>query len=208
MTFQFKNVVVRRKLGDGERVILNGVSTNIDAPITVISGPSGAGKTTFIRLLNGLDSANEGTVLFHGEEVAELDPMELRRKVGFVAQQPAALAATGHAELQLAAQLAGVAFDDAVLGFCDQIEIRERLDQNPADLSVGERQRLAIVRALAAKPEVLVLDEPTSAQDERRAKLVHEMLASSGAQLIIVEHRFDALTPGYSQLKLREGSID
>ncbi len=191
-------LTVRRPGGQGERTILDRVTAELLGPVDVITGPSGAGKTTLLRLLNELDAPSAGTVSCDGRPLADWSPLELRRHVGFVAQQPAALADTGWAELALAAELAGRPLDRAAA----EADLEAlglplgHLEQDPRALSVGERQRLALVRALVACPRVLLLDEPTSAQDEPRAERIHQRLATrvaEGLRLVIVEHRTAAL---------------
>ncbi len=194
MSFELESVTVERQ----GRAILDAVSCTFAAPVTVVTGPSGGGKTTLLRLFNGLASADAGTVRYDGKDVAAWVPRQLRREVGFVAQQPSAIAETGREELALAIALTdSKATIDEAVGFATAMDLGDdHLDRDPSELSVGERQRLAIARALAGRPKVLVLDEPTSGQDAERARKVHGLLAEQvrgGMKLIIVEHKLDAL---------------
>lgn len=180
------------------RLILDAVTLVLAAPVTVVTGPSGAGKTTLLRLLNGLDAPDAGAVRFDDVALSEWVPRALRRAVGFVAQQPSAIADTGGEELDLAARFGGSSVSlDQARALCGELDIEDdHLARDPRALSVGERQRLAIVRALVAAPKALVLDEPTSAQDDLRAEKVHRLLhryVQDGLRVVVVEHKLDAL---------------
>ena len=113
----------------------------------------------------------------------------------------------------MASQIAGVELGPAVDEARVRLEIVDAmLAQSPKALSVGERQRLGIVRALAAEPQILVMDEPTSAQDDARALAVHELLADrvqSGLRIIVVEHRTEAIAahPDVRRIALSAGRI-
>ena len=217
VTFELDGVALRRRAGDRERAILDGVTTTIGAAVTIVAGPSGAGKTSLLRLLNGLDSPTAGRLHCEGRDMHDWPPRDLRRRVGMVAQQPPAIAESATAELALAAELAGVDFDEAhARAVAERLDLDEALlSQHGSDLSVGERQRLAIVRALVARPAILLLDEPTSAQDTRRALAVHELLSDlvqEGLRIVVVEHRLSALRAhddgSVHHLLLRDGRLE
>ncbi len=185
--FAFEAVTVDAP--DGTR-ILGPLDGEIPAGgITVIRGPSGAGKTTLLRLCNRLVLPASGTVRFRGDDVAGLDPLALRRRVGMVFQAPVMLEATVAADLRLADPGLDAAGLAAVLG-------RVGLDPAFAEretegLSGGEAQRACIARALATGPEVLLADEPTSALDPERAATIEALvrsLAGGGLDVVWVTH--------------------
>ncbi len=161
--------------------IVSGFSARIPPDgLTAVVGPSGAGKTTLIRLLNRLDDPDEGTVLFDGTDVRDYDVLELRRRVQHVGQIPVTFPGTVTANLDGdESLLARVGLDPALAG-------RE------ADrLSVGEAQRLCLARALSRRPDVLVLDEPTSALDQSSKAGIEALvrsLADDGLTVVMVTH--------------------
>ena len=185
--------VVQEKQG---RSVLDGLSLELPAGTsTALIGPSGAGKTSLLRLLNRLDDPVGGAVLFHGRPLQELPVRELRRRVGFVFQTPVMLAGTVADNLCLAAGLAGAELEAAGVGeLLRAVELPVEYAARPAaELSGGEKQRAALARALATRPEVLLLDEPTSALDpevaERLMRTVAQLNAERGLTIVMVTHR-------------------
>lgn len=157
--------------------------------VTVVVGPSGAGKTTLLRLCNRLEVPTTGTVCFGGSDVARLDPIRLRRRVGMVFQRPVLFAGSAADNLRVAdpradgSRLAGVA---ARVGLDPAL-----LERAAGDLSGGEAQRLCIARALLTDPEVLLMDEPTSALDPDHRGIVERLarrLADAGTPVVWVTH--------------------
>jgi ABC-type methionine transport system ATPase subunit len=161
-----------------------------------IIGPSGAGKTSLLRLLNGLEAPDRGRILLDGEDVAGLDTIEVRRRVGMVFQAPALFPGTVGENVGYALEIAGVpgatreakglvCLDRA--GLSDDFWSREALE-----LSQGEQQRVAIARALAAEPEILLMDEPTSALDPSAAARIVDLVGSLrrdlGVTIVFVTH--------------------
>jgi putative ABC transport system ATP-binding protein len=184
--FTFDEVVVQR---DGVRA-LDGFSAHVPRQgVTALFGPSGSGKSTLLRLCNRLEVPTAGRVSFDGQDVAELDPLRLRRQVGMVFQRPTPFPGTVRDNL-LAAQprtsqagleqaLAGAALDGSWL------------DRDATALSGGEAQRVCVARTLVTRPRVLLLDEPTSALDEAAAMTFERTvldLARDGIAVLWVSH--------------------
>ncbi len=169
--FRFEHVAVERD----RSVILSDVDASIPCVgITAVVGPSGAGKSTLLRLCNRLEVPTSGRVRFRGDDVAALDPLRLRRRVGMVFQTPTlfggsvrdnlAVAAPDANDQRYVAALESAAVDPAML------------DRAAASLPGGEAQRVCLARTLVSEPEVLLLDEPTSALDAT-PRLAFEQLA-------------------------------
>jgi putative ABC transport system ATP-binding protein len=142
--------------------------------VTVVVGPSGAGKSSLLRLCNRLEVADRGAVRFHGEDVAAMDPLALRRRVGMVFQAPTPFAGTVLDYLRVAR----ADLDDATARqVLERVELDDSFLERPAsELSGGEAQRMCLARTLVTGPEVLLMDEPTSSVDPH-ATLALEQLA-------------------------------
>jgi putative ABC transport system ATP-binding protein len=194
--FAYEGVVVH--LG-GERV-LDGVDAVVpDGVLTCLVGPSGSGKSTLLRLGNRLVAPSGGVVRFRSDDVASIDPLRLRRRVGMVFQRPTPFPGTGRDNLLVAvwgatrARRGAPPVDDAVLlAALARAELPAAfLDRDVAGLSGGEAQRLCLARALVTEPEVLLLDEPTSALDHgARAALerLARTLCETGTPVVWVTH--------------------
>ncbi len=162
------------------------------AGITVVVGPSGSGKSTMLRLCNRLEVPSAGRVLFRGDDVAGLDPLQLRRRVGLVFPQPVLLGGTVADELRQAAPAATEQeLRDALTG----VELPPAFLVRQSDsLSSGEAQRVCFARTLLTGPEVLLADEPTASVDVGlRAGLERlvRRLADAGTAVVWVTHDLD-----------------
>lgn len=161
-----------------------------------LTGPSGCGKSTLLRTLAGLIDPSGGEILFHGEPPGAHGWPEYRRKVVFLDQQPVLLDGTVKTNLQrpFRYKTAGVPYPaDAASELLEAAGIDpERLDQPARSLSVGQQQRVCLVRTLLVEPKVLLLDEPTSALDRESVSIVEEMLrdqvCARGRAALIVTH--------------------
>jgi UDP-glucose/iron transport system ATP-binding protein len=185
--FQLCDVCLAR----GGRRVLDSLSAEIPSGSTAVVGPSGSGKSTLLRLLNRLADPDSGTVSYRDRPIVAWDPLELRRRVSLVPQLPALLEGTVRDNLSYAARLADEDLD------CDRSLVLAGLDpgfaeRDAAALSVGEQQRAMLARALAQKPEVLLLDEPTAALDRASRDAVEATLAELRRELrislVIVSH--------------------
>jgi putative ABC transport system ATP-binding protein len=171
--------------------VLRGLDLRVEEGATAILGPSGCGKSTLLRLLNRLADPDEGVVRFRGRDVRELDPLELRRRVVLVPQLPAPVPGS---------VAENVAYGPSLQSREVDVDHPLRLagldasfaDRDAAKLSVGEQQRLMLARALALEPEVLLLDEPTAALDERAKagveQTLRELANRADLSMVLVTH--------------------
>jgi putative ABC transport system ATP-binding protein len=161
--------------------------------ILAIIGPSGSGKSSLLRLLNRLDEPTSGTVFVEGIDYRNLEPRELRRKLGMVTQRPYLFPGTVADNLQYGPIQRGDALPPhAMEELLNQVGLKDYGQRNIANLSGGEAQRVSVARSLANSPLVLLLDEPTSALDEA-AKLevessIQKVVRDHGLTCVIVTH--------------------
>jgi ABC-type multidrug transport system ATPase subunit len=181
------------------RVLLNGVDLRLErGAITTLSGPSGGGKTTLLRILGQLSEPDEGELLLDGVDLRTLVPHEARRRIALVAQGPAMFPGTVLDNIRTGPRLAGRDVPEAT---ARDLLVRAGLDsqflgQDARALSGGEKLRVAVARAIALHPEVWLLDEPTAALDAERADLLVGLLrelAGEGAPVLVVTHDARAL---------------
>lgn len=157
--------------------------------ITVVLGPSGSGKSTLLRICNRLEVPTAGEVAYRGTPLAALDPLELRRQVGMVFQQPVLFAGTVRDNL---AEANGRPGDADFTGALHRASLDDSFLERPAaELSGGEAQRVCVARALVADPVVLLMDEPTSSLDGAAVSRLEDLgrsLADSGTPVVWVTH--------------------
>jgi putative ABC transport system ATP-binding protein len=184
--FTFDHVTVR---GDRDEILLDDLVLELPLEhVTAILGPSGAGKTTLLRLCNRLEVPTRGRVTLDGADLATLDPLALRRRVGMVFQQPTVFAGTVRDNLEVARPGIG---DDAGRAIARVGLDPALVDRQADDLSGGEAQRLCIARSLLTGPEVLLMDEPTSSLDRDNRDVVEALtrsLADAGIAVLWVTH--------------------
>ncbi len=188
--FAFENVSVVVESGV---TILEKIDLTVSlGGVTVIAGPSGAGKSTLLRLCNRLEVPTTGRVCFEGTDIAELDPLTHRRRVGMVFQRAALFPGTVRDNLRVANDQAT---DVRLVEALDHVGLPQRfLDRTGDDLSGGEAQRACIARALLTDPEVLLMDEPTSALDPDARHTIEALgrtFAEEGLTLLWVTHDLD-----------------
>ena len=176
----------------GGTAVLDRVDCRIpEGGITVITGPSGSGKSTLLRMCNRLDVPTSGRVLFRGVDVATVDPVAHRRRVGMVFQRPTPFAGTGADNLAVA----GVTERAEAVALFDRVGLDAALLDEPTDhLSGGEAQRLCLARTLATGGEVLLADECTSSLDAASTTVLETLarrLADAGTTVVWVTHDLD-----------------
>lgn len=198
---EFKNVSKCYRTGEVEIHALRDVNFQIEqGEFCIIVGASGAGKTTILNILGGMDTLTEGEVWLDGRQISSLNKRELtayrRFDVGFVFQFYNLVGnLTALENVELASQICREPLDaGTVLG---QVGLKERMSNFPAQLSGGEQQRVAIARALAKNPKLLLCDEPTGALDYQTGKAVLKLLQdtcrNTGTTVVVITHN-QALT--------------
>ncbi len=183
----------------GKNMILNGIDEHIEqGEKIVIIGPSGSGKSTFLRCLNLLEKPTKGEIIFEGKNITskECNINLIRRKMGMVFQQ---FNLFPHLTVEQNISLAPIRLGlktksearEQAEKLLDRIGLLDKIDVYPRKLSGGQQQRIAIVRALAMNPDVMLFDEPTSALDPEMVGEVLELmkeLADDGMTMVVVTH--------------------
>ena len=190
------------KMGEVEIRAADGIDFSISkGEFVVIVGPSGAGKTTVLNILGGMDTATEGKVLVDGKDVAKYTPKMLtgyrRDDIGFVFQFYNLVPnLTALENVELALQICKEPLD--AKSVLEDVGLGDRLDNFPAQLSGGEQQRVSIARALAKNPKLLQCDEPTGALDYNTGKAILKLLQDTcrqkGMTVIVITHN-SAIAP-------------
>lgn len=213
---EFIDVCKTYRMGDVEVRAVDGMSFCIEqGELVVIVGPSGAGKTTVLNMLGGMDSATSGTIVLDGREVSSLSEAELtqyrRHDIGFIFQfYNLVQNLTALENVELASQICADPLPaDKTL---EQVGLAQRMDNFPAQLSGGEQQRVAIARALAKNPKLLLCDEPTGALDYKTGKQILKLLQdtcrSTGRTVAIVTHNLAFTQIADRVIHVREGRAD
>jgi ATP-binding cassette subfamily B protein len=197
---------------------LNGIGLTIPAGAMVgVVGRSGSGKSTFLRLLQGLYQPQSGTIRFDGHDIREIDLAHLRRSLGVVLQDSFIFRGTVRENIAIA--MPGASFSEVVtaasLAGADEFILRlpqgyeTLLEENASNLSGGQKQRLAIARALLTQPPILIFDEATSALDPESEAIVQRNMAAigQGRTVIMVSHRLASLTGCDSIIVFDGGTI-
>ena len=211
----FNNVKKTYKVGDVEINASDGVDFEVNkGEFVVIVGPSGAGKTTILNLLGGMDKATSGQILVDGQDVAKYSERQFtqyrRDDIGFVFQfYNLVQNLTALENVELATQISKNPLDVRMV--LERVGLNKRLDNFPAQLSGGEQQRVAIARAIAKNPKLLLCDEPTGALDYQTGKailgLLREMCDKYTMTVIVITHN-SALAPMADRIiHLKNGQV-
>jgi putative ABC transport system ATP-binding protein len=195
-TFSVRGLTKSYRTEAGEVHALRGVDLDMgQGEFLVLLGPSGSGKSTFLNILGGLDQPSAGQILFRGEQMAGYSERELtlyrRSAVGFVFQLYNLIPSlTAVENVAIATEIAPDPLPPA--DALELVGLGHRLNHFPAELSGGEQQRVAVARAIAKRPEVLLCDEPTGALDSRTGVVVLEAIARAsetlGATTVLITH--------------------
>lgn len=199
---EFKNVVKEYKMGEVSIKALDKTNFEIEkGELVVIVGPSGAGKTTALNILGGMDSATSGNVIIDGKDISKFKKKELtkyrREDIGFVFQfYNLVQNLTTLENVELATQICKHPLEPKAI--LKKVGLENRLKNFPSQLSGGEQQRVAIARAIAKNPKLLLCDEPTGALDYKTGKQILQLLQDTCRKekmtVIIITHN-SALTP-------------
>ena len=197
-----KDVYKRYHMGEVTITASDGVSFEIEkGEFAVVVGSSGAGKTTVLNMLGGMDSCDEGSILVDGEDIAKYTPKQLvqyrRYDIGFVFQFYNLVPnLTALENVELATQICKNPMDAKQV--LQDVGLGDRLQNFPAQLSGGEQQRVSSARALAKRPKLMLCDEPTGALDDNTGKAILKLLQDTCRQnemtVILITHN-QAITP-------------
>ena len=178
-------------------------------------GPSGGGKTTLLRILNRMTTPDSGRVLFFGRPVEEMDPVSLRRRVVMLTQMPVIFGGSVGENLLIGCRLAEKRqpSEEAVRAIMSRVGLDKEPDGDAAQLSGGEKQRLALARVMLMDPEVMLLDEPSASLDEETESLIFDLVTGycreRGKTLVMVTHSERSFTGYYDTLiRIRGGRVD
>lgn len=212
---KLENITKIYHMGEVEIRAVDGIDFSIQkGEFVVIVGPSGAGKTTVLNILGGMDTASGGRITVDGQDITKYSERQLtgyrRDDIGFVFQFYNLIPnLTALENVEMALQICRNPLDArAVL---KEVGLEERMDNFPAQLSGGEQQRVSIARALAKNPKLLLCDEPTGALDYNTGKailkLLQEMCREKGMTVIVITHN-SALAPVADRLiKIKNGKV-
>lgn len=205
---------VFKSFNGGAVEVLKGVSLEIeDGRFAVITGASGSGKSTLMNVLSGLERADSGTVLCNGENLSAMTEKELtcfrRRVTGFVFQQYYLLPHLSVLNnVKLGAELAK---NTDFISIIEAVGLSGKINKRPAELSGGEQQRVSIARALAKRPKILFLDEPTGALDENTGREILDYISKLRTELgfttVMVTHNLNIAEMADVQIKMNSGKI-
>jgi len=212
---EFRDVKKKYKMGEVEIDALGGVDFSVNkGEFVIIAGASGAGKSTILNILGGMDTVSSGKVIVDNNEISRYSQKDLityrRYDIGFVFQfYNLVQNLTARENVELATQISKKPLDiDKVL---DSVGLKDRKNNFPSQLSGGEQQRVAIARAIAKNPKLLLCDEPTGALDYNTGKAILKLLQDTcrkeGVTVIIITHNL-ALTPmGDKVIEVKNGKI-
>lgn len=211
---------LKKQYGTGETAVhaLAGVNLSVEnGEFVAVVGTSGSGKSTFLHMLGGLDRATSGKVYVDGKDIFALKDEELtifrRRKIGFVFQSFNLVPVLSvYENIVLPLQLDGKTVDNAFIGdIAEALGLKEKLNVLPNQLSGGQQQRVAIARALAAKPAILLADEPTGNLDSRTSQDVMGLLKTTSTKfsqtIVMITHNEEIAQLADRIIHIEDGRI-
>ena len=213
---EFENVKKIYQMGEVQIKALDGVDFTIEkGEFVVIAGESGAGKSTILNLLGGMDQVSKGSIFVDGKEISAYSSKELtmyrRYDIGFVFQFYNLVQNLNVKEnVELSTQICKNPLNvDEVI---EAVGLKERKANFPAQLSGGEQQRVAIARAIAKNPKLLLCDEPTGALDYHTGKQILKLLQDTcrqrGVSVVVITHNLALCAMGDKVIRVRNGRID
>ena len=213
---EFKNVSKIYKMGEVEIRALDDISFEIEkGEFVVVLGASGAGKTTILNILGGMDLATSGSVVVDGKDISKANEKELteyrRFDIGFVFQfYNLVQNLTARENVELAVQICHDPMDSRFV--LKMVGLEDRMDNFPSQLSGGEQQRVAIARAVAKNPKLLLCDEPTGALDYKTGKQVlkvlQDMCFKQNMTVVMITHNTALAEMGQKIIRVRSGNIE
>lgn len=212
---EFKNVYKRYKMGEVSINAVDGISFKIEqGEFAIVVGASGAGKTTVLNILGGMDYSTEGEIIVNGKDISKFNDKQLieyrRFDIGFVFQfYNLVHNLTAKENVELAAQICKNPLDSEKA--LESVGLLDRKDNFPAQLSGGEQQRVSIARALAKRPGLLLCDEPTGALDYNTGrqilKLLQDTCKKEKMTVVLITHN-SAITPMADHIiEMKSGKI-
>lgn len=216
MAIRVSEVVKEYKMGETTIKAVDNINFEIEkGKYTIIIGSSGAGKSTVLNILGGMDTPSSGDVSVHGMEISKFNNLKLtkyrRDNVGFVFQFYNLMPnLTVLENVQLASQICKNPLDP--IEVLELVGLQDRLNNYPSQLSGGEQQRVAIARALAKNPDILLCDEPTGALDYKTGKsvlaLLYDICKKSKKTVIVVTHNGALAPTADALLRMKNGQIE
>jgi len=215
VVFQTRGLTKVYGMGEVQVHALRGIDLELySGELVVLLGPSGSGKSTLLNILGGLDTATAGKVTYHSNDLTTADDKELteyrRSHVGFVFQfYNLVPTLTARENVQVATEIAADPMDPA--DALRLVDMADRADHFPAQLSGGEQQRVAIARAIAKQPRLLLCDEPTGALDFTTGQVVLDVLdrlnSDMGVTIVLITHVAPIADLAHHVLRLRSGLV-
>lgn len=205
---------IYKSYNNGKIEVLRDVSLDIaNGEFAVILGASGSGKSTLMNVMSGLEKADKGSIVINGQNLSELNDKQLtefrKNNVGFVFQQYYLLPHLNVASnIKLGADLAK---NTDYVGIIEALGLADKLNKKPSELSGGEQQRVCIARALSKNPQILFLDEPTGALDEKTGREVLDCIMKQkeklGFTMVMVTHNQNIAEMAKKVIKMNSGKI-
>ena len=212
---EVENLTKEYTMGEIKLLAVDDVSFEInEGELTVILGPSGAGKTTILNILGGMDTPTSGSIIIDGKDISKYNNKELtyyrRNDIGFVFQfYNLVQNLTALENVELASQICKDTIPAKEV--LEKVGLAKRMNNFPSQLSGGEQQRVAIARAIAKKPKLLLCDEPTGALDSITGKKVLEVLQDIGKKynitVVIITHNQIISQMANKVIKMKNGKI-